>query len=287
MIETYVTSRRSVGRMTTETSRAVQRRLWHFWASTGQRDWRRIRTSDIARWVHDPAIAPLTRKQRLATVRPFFRWLAVNRHIDRDPCLAVEPPKVPPLAPRALPLDEVAALIAAAHDPRDRLIVLLMVQEGLRCCEVVRAMTTDVDLSRRAIGVRGKGGHGGVTRTLPLSDETVAALAGYYAERGRVAGPLIASRRDPHAGVSAHHVSKLVARLMRRAGVKLAGGDGRSAHACRHTMATDLVDAGADLLTVQQALGHAQIQTTQTYLRGVTPDLRTAMAGRVYCRRAS
>lgn len=71
---------------------------------------------------------------------------------------------------------------------------------------------------------------------------------------------------------------------MIEAGVKIANGDGRSAHACRHTMATDLVDSGADLLTVQQALGHAQLQTTQTYLRGVTPDLRQAMAGRAYCR---
>jgi Fe-S cluster assembly protein SufB len=67
------------------------------------RGWDKVRTRDVERWVHDQRVAPLTRKTRLATLRPFFRWLLQHGHIAKDPCIAVDPPKVPPLAPRALP----------------------------------------------------------------------------------------------------------------------------------------------------------------------------------------
>jgi len=285
LADEYVADRSRVGRMAPATARSVQRRLWHFAREIGAKAPDQVRTRDVERWVHDPSLAPLTRKLRLTTLRPFWRWLLAKRHATKDPTLEVDPPKVPPLAPRALPLDEARQLVLATTDDRMRLVALLMLQEGLRCCEVARAELSDVDLARGTIGVRGKGGQGGITRHLPLSGETAAALRSYLAERGRVGGPLIASRRDYLARVSAHHVSKMMRRAMVDAGVKHAAGDGRSAHACRHTALTDMVDQGAGLLEVQQAAGHADVNTTRRwYLRGVTPDLRVAMAGRAYCR---
>lgn len=286
LADQYVTERRKMGRMTPATAQAVQRRLWHFARAVNGRPPESIRTRDVEKWVHDERLAPLTRKCRLTTIRPFWRWMLAKKLVTHDPTIGVESPKVPPLAPRAIPLEEARQLVVSTTDPRSRLIVLLMLQEGLRCCEVARAELSDVDLGRRIMGVRGKGGQGGVTRHLPVSDETAAALRAYIdSERGAVAGPLVMSRRDPNSRIGAHYISKLVHRTMVEAGIKRQRGDGRSAHACRHTALTDMVDQGADLLTVQHAAGHADVNTTRRwYLRGVTPDLRVAMAGRSYCR---
>ena len=89
--------------------------------------------------------------------------------------------------------------------------------------------------------------------------------------------------KHPDRGLSPQRVGELVTKAMWEAGVKLSNGDGMSPHALRHSAAHDMVGAGADILEVQQALGHRSIRSTMIYLRGhVSPDLRAAMAGRSY-----
>jgi integrase-like protein len=128
-------------------------------------------------------------------------------------------------------------------------------------------------------GVNGKGGH---QRVLPVSDETWDAVLAYLREHPTTAGPLIRSYLNPHRGVNPAYISTLVGRWMSDAGVKQRSRDGRSAHALRHTAATDMLRAGAHLRDVQQALGHASLSTTQKYLPWVVGSLKEAMSGRTY-----
>jgi excisionase family DNA binding protein len=157
-----------------------------------------------------------------------------------------------------------------------------MLQEGLRCIEVAQLDLHSVDLADRTVFIdNGKGGH---QRLLPLSDETYAAILRYLGEVGgrTRSGPLVRSALNERQGISAQTVSQLVTGYIRDAGLKRDVRDGISAHACRHTMATDMLLGGAHLRDVQAALGHASIATTERYLPTVVHGLRDAIGGRSY-----
>jgi integrase/recombinase XerC len=141
----------------------------------------------------------------------------------------------------------------------------------------------DYDRVRQTITVTGKGGH---QRTLPVPVEVATALDVYLAGAGRRAGPLIVP--DPQGKLSADgrvspaRVSELVSSIMEAAGVHRPG-DGRTAHALRHTAASDVLDVCHDLRLVGQMLGHQSLQSTQIYLRRADLGaMRLAMAGRDY-----
>jgi len=224
-------------------------------------------------------LAPATRRWRLATIKGFCAWLARRGFVPADPTVEVARIRLPRYLPRGLPRASVAALLRSAPDVRGELIVLLQVQEGLRCAEVAGLQVSDVDFVDRTVRIIGKGGH---VRLLPVSEETWAVLERYLAERRLTAGPLIRSARDPSAGLSADTISGYVADWLSDAGVKRRPRDGVSAHSLRHAAATDMLRSGAHLRDVQAALGHASLSTTQRYLPTVVHDLRTAMGGRKY-----
>jgi integrase len=159
-----------------------------------------------------------------------------------------------------------------------------MVQEGLRRGEVASAEVVDLCRRTETLAVKGKGGRGRLTRVVPVSTETMDVLLAYFAEVGMSAGPLIRSTTEPASGVTGTRIYQIVIAAMYAAGVKLGPGDGCSPHALRHTTAHDMLDTGADILEVQQMLGHRSVQTTQmTYGRGwVSQNLRAAAGGRSY-----
>jgi site-specific recombinase XerD len=187
--------------------------------------------------------------------------------------------------PRALQLDHATRVVAASKDSRTRLIVSLMLQEGLRRVEVSRALHHDIDFRKQTISIRGKGGHGDITRVVPITDETFRCLARYMEEHAISGGHLIRSHRGKHQGIAPATVSDLVLQALRDSGVKIYNGDGCSPHALRHTAAQDVLDNGGDLRQVQALLGHATIKTTEVYLRGDVHGLREAMEGRTYATR--
>ena len=128
--------------------------------------------------------------------------------------------------------------------------------------------------------VHGKGGH---ERLLPITAEARAVLVQYLGEHPEAAsGPLVRSHSDYRRGVSADLVSRIVGEAMKAAGVKLVKGDGASAHALRHSFATDLVHGGAPLPIIQRALGHASLRTTGRYVTASATELRDALEGRRY-----
>jgi site-specific recombinase XerD len=231
----------------------------------------------LGRW------APRSRRADLSHVRGFTAWLTARGHVAADPLADAPRVRVPRSVPRALPADQVAAILAACPDARARLIVDLMLWCGLRRGEVPALRVDDVSFSAATLRVRGKGGH---ERLLPLPGPVAASVEAYLAERPAPdpRAPLIRSYQHPASGISAVRVWMIVSDVMTAAGVHLTAGDGRSPHALRHTAATDTLRAGATLADVQALLGHSSIATTAIYLRTDTAALARAMGARSYGR---
>jgi len=241
-----------------------------------------ITAGRIERWVHRKDLAPRYRAARLSSARGFCKWATCAGHLKRNPALDVAPPRIPTALPRALTVDEVGLLLTHC-DLRTRLCVLLMTQEGMRRGEVASVDLADIDFRHHVIGVRGKNGAGQVTASIPVSDETWECLLDYLDGVHATHGPLL--RNEIHksrVGLSPGRISELVMVAMRDAGIKRFNGDGKSAHALRHTAAHDILEQTGNVYAVQQALRHRSITSTQIYLRGSVRDLRKTMGGRRY-----
>jgi len=233
----------------------------------------RLRRPDIERWMGRADLAPATLRAQLSIVRRFCRWLLENGHAKVDPTIGIASPRQPRYMPRGLGLADVARTLDGCPDVRAELMLTLMLQEGLRCCEVASLQLGDIDTAERLMLIRGKGGH---ERVLPVTDDTWSVVGRYLSEYPASHGPLVRSYAHPTRGLTAKHVSRLVSGWLHGAGVQA------SAHAARHTAATDMLRAGAHLRDVQQALGHQSLATTQRYMPWLVGDLRTAMGGRHY-----
>ena len=228
--------------------------------------------------------AASTRRSYLSTVRNFYRWAIAEGYVSENPTEGTVPVREPRRIPRALSRADVARVLVSCPDSRYRAVVWLMVGCGLRCVEVSNLDVADYDRSSQSILVRGKGGH---ERVLPVPSPVRSALDCYMDDRGGRGGPLITpdSRgRINRAGrVSPQRISAMIAELMTRAGVHISPRDGRTAHALRHTAASDVLDNCHDVRIVQAMLGHASVATTSIYLRRASlGQMREAMGDRDY-----
>ncbi len=282
LVAPYLRDRQSRGVFVTDRARNARSILFKFADHCGLRKLKNIGEAHIESWLQTMEhLAPATIRDRLSTVRAFFKWAVRRGYIKRNPAADVEAPKQPRSIPRALPLESIAKVLDAAPDARGVLIVTLLVQQGLRCCEVSRLTMGDLDWNHNTMRVVGKGHH---ERILPITDETRDALEHYLDEHPASAGPLVRSYRRCHRALVADTISGMVAEWMWTAGIKRKPRDGVSAHAGRHTCATDMLRGGAELRDVQAALGHAHLATTEVYLPYLVKGLASAMGGRRYGR---
>lgn len=259
----YILSRWQRGEIAEETRRSFAEtlRLLCEWLGAEQ-SLDSVNRRDIEMWLGhmSSSCKGATIRLRLSTVRGMFRWAVDEGLVQIDPTAGIHGPKKPRSVPRGLSSDAVRAILAVTVDARERLIVLLMLEEGLRAGEVARLEMGDLDPNDRTMIVTGKGGH---SRVLPITDACSDAIAAYLSERGRHSGPLLHSYQrsyaNPTEGLTARYVARLASDVIHRARVRESG------HALRHTFAHDLIEAGASLRDVQAALGHASIATTQVY----------------------
>lgn len=278
----YVTHREAIGCLNRRSAQQMRHRLIDF-ASHVPADPLRVRRRHVELWMERPGLSPQYRRTRLSAVRGFCRWCVANGHMKLDPTLTVEAPKIPPALPKRMTGNEARRLAHAAKaDRRTLLIVLLMLQEGLRRIEVSRLNVEDVDFAERTMRVRSKGGAGAVVDCLPITDETWRALTAYLAAEPHNHGPLLRNRVRAHGRLSASTISELVRRAMVDAGVKKPGDMSRTPHSCRHTAAHDLLERTRDVRAVQQALRHRSVRSTEVYLRGHSSELRPILEGRTY-----
>ncbi len=278
-IRTYLRARHLRGEYNAKSLRVVGPRLQTLAEAFGNRPLAQLTRRAIEAWLESlHGLAPNSRAAYLASVRQFTRWLVTERIIPSDPCSEVAKVKRARSVPRAQPAAAITATFRACRDERDRAIVWLMVGMGLRRCEVAWLRWEHYDDMGRTLLVRGKDGH---ERLLPVPLRVAAALSAVRV-RGNT-GPVVTSKLVPGQAIQPETVGQIAGRILRDAGVKHAPYDGVAGHALRHTCASDVLDGGADIRTVQAMLGHADLSSTSIYLRRATVgQMRDAMEGRSY-----
>jgi integrase/recombinase XerD len=227
-------------------------------------------TEDIETWLSDLRArgqAPASGARRAAAARAFYRHLVLLGLREDNPAAEIALPRRRARLPRTLSPGEVERLIAAANGTtprslRDRALVELLYGAGLRVSEAVGLERGAVDLEGRLVRCIGKGDK---ERIVPLGREGVEALRRYLS-RGR---PYLDRRHRPELflNVQGGGLTRAGAFLILR---RLAGNSGLDPkrvhpHALRHSFATHLLEGGADLRSVQEMLGHADLGTTELY----------------------
>jgi integrase/recombinase XerC len=210
----------------------------------------------------------------LSAVRSFYRYMHRNEIVDANPARAVGAPKLERYLPGYLDRAQIDLLFQTAEvraweggfvDVRNLAILELFYSTGMRLSELQGLSRTDLDLVSQQVKVRGKGRK---ERIVPIGDTATLALRNYEAKRDallRAIGPrgdrmaVFLARTGRRIGVRA--VQKAVTAFLREVDEEA----GLTVHSLRHTFATHLLDAGADLRAVQELLGHASISTTQIY----------------------
>lgn len=216
--------------------------------------------------------------RQLSAVRSFYRWMHRDERVDVNPARAVGSPKLPRTLPAYLDRRQAETLLQHAAtraqsleftDVRNFAMLELFYSSGLRLSELRGIDLADLDLVTQQVKVRGKGRK---ERIVPLGDHAQRALRNYLVKRdaqlAKLGGAKTA-RLARGAVFLSERGARISARAVQHAMVALLDAVGEGAdlttHSLRHTFATHLVDAGADLRAVQELLGHASISTTQIY----------------------
>jgi integrase/recombinase XerD len=214
--------------------------------------------------------------RRLATLRNFYRYLALEGKIEADPTERLISPKQWQNIPKFMNRDQIEQLLVAPDDSkltglRDRAMLELLYATGLRVSELCAVRLADMQFEAGVLRTVGKGNKQRIT---PVGKSALAAVRAYQ----EAARPkLLKGRASPYLFVTARG-----GRLTRQAFWKLLAGHGKKAgifqdltpHVIRHSFATHLLEGGADLRSVQTMLGHADISTTQIYTHVMRSRLR-------------
>ena len=226
-------------------------------------------------------MAPSTGARKLSALRQFHRFLVAENIRADDPTAMVDGPRTPRPLPKLLSEAEVDAMLAAARNAEGtrgkRLVALieLLYATGLRVSELAGLPLAALARDGRTVTVRGKGGR---ERMVPLSDAARAAIAAWLPLRAAFAPPdrpspwLFPSRRAADG-----HLSRVNVLIMLKELAAAAGIDAQrvSPHVLRHAFASHMLAHDADLRSVQQMLGHADISTTQIYTHVLDERLRS------------
>ncbi len=215
--------------------------------------------------------------RKLSAVKSFFRFLLREGEIERDPTVHIGSPKKDQPLPTYLPVDDMFRLLDAPSldtpaGVRDQAILEVLYSCGLRVSELVGLNWDAIDAQLEVVRVKGKGNK---ERIVPIGRKALIALDRY---RDQIPALVVPKRRNtlPAAPtlstfpvflncrgerLTTRSVARIVVGYARNCGIALK----TTPHALRHTFATHLLDAGADLRAIQELLGHASLSTTQKY----------------------
>ncbi len=230
---------------------------------------------------HQP-LAATSAARTIVAVRGLHRFLALEGTLETDPAREVSPPTPPGRLPKAISLDAVERLLAAASvgdspvSLRDRALLEVLYGTGARVSEAVGLDVDDVLTEDGVVRLRGKGGK---ERVVPLGSYAARALEAWLV-RGR---PTLAAggRGSPALFVNTRgaRLSRQSAWAALRTAAERADLSGHlSPHTLRHSFATHLLEGGADIRVVQELLGHSSVTTTQIYTRVTVQQLREVYA---------
>ncbi len=205
--------------------------------------------------------------RKLASLRTFFQFCMRRGWIDKNPAKEVASPKIPKRVPKFLTVDEVEALLKAPDSIdmlglRDKAILETLYASGLRVSELVGLNVKDLDLSEGMVRVMGKGKK---ERLVPVGSKACQWIKRYVEVRPTLDpsndgnGALFINRQGGR--LTARSIERLVTKYLKRCGIQKTV----TPHVLRHTFATHLLNAGADMRGIQELLGHASLSTTQKY----------------------
>lgn len=214
-----------------------------------------------------------TMKKKVSAIRSFFKFLLKRRLIEQNPAAGLRSPKVPKTLPRFLTVDQAFRVMDSPPKEdlrskplraRDQALLETLYGTGVRVGELASMNLSDCDFTEASVRVLGKGGK---ERIVPLGSSAIEALQAYLPARLGVLAK--AKQGEPEALWLSRSGRRLSIRqaqnIVRRHGTLGAGRGDLHPHAMRHSCATHLLDAGADLRSIQELLGHSSLSTTQRY----------------------
>jgi integrase/recombinase XerC len=223
----------------------------------------------------DSGYTPVSIGRKLSALKSFFGFLHRTGEMDHNPALRVQAPKIPKKLPQVIDKDRLAAVFSSMEfDPgfdglRDKLIIDLLYQTGIRRAELISLREKDVDLHSQQLKVLGKRGK---ERIIPFSHQLSRSLENYLRSKRdnklESQSLLVTGAGKP---LRPGQVNVIVARVL---GTLTAGK--KSPHVLRHSFATHLLDNGADINAVKELLGHASLSATQVYTHNSIEKLKNS-----------
>jgi site-specific recombinase XerD len=244
--------------------------------------WKELTSDDFRRYLFACAkrdMARATIRLHFAALRTFFKFLTERHGLKVNPLKAVQLPKLERKLPVVLTAAHIDELLSAPFrvekqpqapvwmPARDAAILELFYSSGLRLAELVALNVADVDAYSESVRVLGKGRK---ERVVPVGKPALDAIQRYRQEAGVHGGPLFLSKVRKR--IAALNVGLVLRRYLPHTSIPLKV----SPHKLRHSFATHLLDAGADLRSVQALLGHSSLSTTQIYTQVTVERLKKA-----------
>ena len=244
--------------------------------------WRQAEADDFREYLFvlmKQGLKRATIRLRFSALRSFYRYLVLREGLGRSPVAEVQLPKPERSLPVVLSVAQIDELLSAplraplakqapAWTPlRDAAILELFYSCGLRISELLALDVADLDFIGETVRVMGKGAK---ERIVPVGGPAIAAIQRYRQARGVASGPLFLSVRGTR--ITQQAVDLLLKKYLKLSGIPFKV----SPHKLRHSFATHLLDAGADLRSVQSLLGHASLSTTQIYTHVTKERLKEA-----------
>lgn len=202
--------------------------------------------------------------RKMASLRSFFKFATARKYIKNNPAAIVQAPKIEKKLPHIINVDTVFELIEKIEKDKngikDIAVIETLYATGIRISELVGLNLSSVDFSKQEIKVFGKGSK---QRIVPISLRALDSIKKYVektsSKRIEGDGPLFLGKDNRR--ISSDSVRRIVYKRIRNIGF----GKGISPHSLRHSFATHILEAGADLRSVQELLGHVDLSTTQVY----------------------
>ncbi|MCR4264214.1 MAG: tyrosine-type recombinase/integrase [Candidatus Roizmanbacteria bacterium] len=225
----------------------------------------------LSRYADDKGLTlkRVTQGYHIIALRSFLKYLA-KKNIQALAPESLDIPKGESRSLKFLDRDQIERLLSSAEDPRDKAILEVLFSTGLRVSELVKLNREQINFERKEFGVIGKGRR---PRVVFLSDSAIYWIEKYLETRTDDDSALFirtSGRNDADLRLTPRSIQRIVKKYVKKTQIPV----DITPHGLRHTFATDLLSAGADLRAIQEMLGHKTIATTQIYTHVTNPQLK-------------
>lgn len=206
-------------------------------------------------------LKPTSVVRRIAALRSWFGWLAINDKINSDPTLTLELPKLAERLPKVLTTEDIDKILDLKMNDLQRAIFELLYACGLRVSELCNLKTNNLDCKSGFVRCIGKGSK---ERLIPVGKKAIKFIEKYLKTRNFICKKFLLQTKNLFINQNGKNITRQdVYGFIRKVALKI--GKKASPHTIRHSFATHLLENGADLRVVQELLGHSDVSTTQLY----------------------